>query len=114
MSVALSLVTPREVQPMIGTGYQSASRLAASDITMMMDILTTNKDQVLAALRRYKQSIGHIEALLNNAPDDLRVLLEDPRQKNHKLVSQAPQPNLQEAIFTEISAGSRSPSESGK
>ena len=107
VSAALSWVTPEEIKPMIGTGYQSASRLAASDITMMMDILRTNKDQVLTILRQYKKNIEEIEKLLNNSPDKLRVLLEDARQKYWKLIEKYPQSDVQESRFKEINTGLR-------
>ena len=50
LSIALAASTPTEVAPLIGPGFLSASRLSGSDITMMMDILTTNQAQVLDAL----------------------------------------------------------------
>jgi prephenate dehydrogenase len=87
ISSALAACTPIEVSPLIGTGFQGASRLAASDITMMMDILITNREQVLGALSRYKKALDEIEMALMNASDDLPVLLEKARQNRVELVN---------------------------
>ena len=60
VSSALATSTPQEVAPLIGPGFQSTSRLAASEITMMMDILATNQEQVLTALARYRDALNEI------------------------------------------------------
>ncbi|MCI0475768.1 MAG: prephenate dehydrogenase, partial [Anaerolineales bacterium] len=44
------------------SGFRDTSRLAASDVTMMRDILLTNRDNVADALRVYAQ---HLNALAN-------------------------------------------------
>jgi prephenate dehydrogenase len=77
VSSALAASTPTEVAPLIGPGFQSTSRLATSDITMMMDILTTNREQVLNALTRYRSKLDEIENALRNEPKNLPVLLAE-------------------------------------
>ena len=86
VSSALAVSTPLEAAVLIGPGFQSTSRLAASDITMMMDILTTNRTQVLAALHRYREALGDIETALNTAPGELPALLAAARQHKENLV----------------------------
>ncbi|MFC1996882.1 prephenate dehydrogenase [Chloroflexota bacterium] len=86
LSSALAVSTPTEVAPLIGPGFQSTSRLAASDIIMMMDILTTNREQVLAALSRYKDTLDEIETALKNSDDDVPAWFEKARQSRDKLV----------------------------
>jgi prephenate dehydrogenase len=80
VSAALAASTSPEVAPLVGPGFQSTSRLAASDIRMMLDILTTNQGQVLAALARYKDVLDEIERVLRENPENLRPQLEHARQ----------------------------------
>jgi prephenate dehydrogenase len=91
VSLALAASTPSEVAPLIGPGFLSTSRLAGSDITMMMDILITNRGQVLEALSRYRGVFNEIEATLRSAPDSLPALLEGAFQKRENLVKQGKQ-----------------------
>ncbi len=57
LSAALSLATPEEAAPLVGTGFRSAARLAASSPAMMMDILVTNREAVLGALQRVQAEV---------------------------------------------------------
>lgn len=53
---------------------------------MMMDILLTNREQVLRALSQYRKAIVQIDDLLQNSPDELRSLLLEARLKREKIV----------------------------
>jgi prephenate dehydrogenase len=48
------------VWDLASSGYRSMSRLAASDVTMMLDIMATNKEEILAAVRAFE---GHLQSL---------------------------------------------------
>jgi prephenate dehydrogenase len=86
VSSALAASTLPEVVPLIGPGFQSTSRLAASNVTMMMDILTTNREQVLAVLSRYQAALDKIETALRESPENLRPQLEKARENRDNLV----------------------------
>jgi prephenate dehydrogenase len=86
VSSALAASTPSEAAPLIGPGFQSTSRLAGSDITMMADILTTNRQQVLEALARYQITLEEIERTLRNTEEELPVLLEKANKNYKKLI----------------------------
>jgi len=86
VSSALAASTPSEAAPLIGPGFQSTGRLAGSDITMMVDILTTNHQQVLDALARYRITLEEIERTLRNASDELPGLLEKANKNYKKLI----------------------------
>lgn len=60
----LAAITPAEVAPMIGPGFRSSTRLAASSITMMLDILETNREQVMKTLSSFRKHLGALEDLL--------------------------------------------------
>jgi prephenate dehydrogenase len=50
-----------EIWQMAASGFRDTSRLAASDVTMMLDILLTNRAAILEALASYR---GEIDALI--------------------------------------------------
>jgi prephenate dehydrogenase len=61
---ALAAATPEEASLLVGPGFRSTTRLAGSDTAMMMDILSTNREPILAALQGVRTQIEQIEALL--------------------------------------------------
>jgi prephenate dehydrogenase len=70
VAAALSLCTPEEVQPLVGPGFVSTSRLAASQSEMMGDILATNRSLVLSAVERFRKELAELERLLTHADDE--------------------------------------------
>lgn len=83
-----------ELWDMVATGFLSTSRLAASDLTMMVDILTTNQDMVQNALSRAQAELGQLRRLIDDGKtgplhDYLeplqrrRVSLRDPQSASH-------------------------------
>jgi prephenate dehydrogenase len=61
---ALASTTPAEVAPMIGPGYRSTTRVSTSPASVMLDILMTNRENVIENLTRFRHQIDHIEKLL--------------------------------------------------
>ena len=57
MAAALVLATPSDAAPLVGSGFRSTARVAGSSVPMMMDILTTNRANVLAAIQRDRKSV---------------------------------------------------------
>ncbi|MFQ5943233.1 MAG: prephenate dehydrogenase [Anaerolineales bacterium] len=75
-----------ELWDLTASGFLSTSRLAASDLTMMVDILTTNQDLVLAALSRAQAELGQLRELLANGDaGPLREYLEPLQQRRTSL-----------------------------
>lgn len=70
VSLALVLATPDEATPMIGPGFRSATRLASSSPNMMLDILTTNRKNVLQAITQFQTILCLIEELLTESDED--------------------------------------------
>ena len=54
-----------QVWQMAATGFRDTSRLAASDVTMMTDILLTNREAIRAALEGYQSELRALTALLD-------------------------------------------------
>jgi prephenate dehydrogenase len=68
------------------SGFRDTSRLAASDLTMMVDILLTNRAALLAGLSRYRTELDALISLLEagNA-EALRAALAQAQAKRAEL-----------------------------
>src|SRR5207249_2103753 len=63
------------------SGFRDTSRLAASDVTMMGDILLTNRQAVLDALKLFGAQLTSLEDALQSADERrLRGILDSARQ----------------------------------
>ncbi len=70
----------------VASGFLSSSRLAASDPTMMIDILATNREMVLAALARAQAELDQLSGLLSTGENEaLRGHLEPLQQRRASL-----------------------------
>jgi prephenate dehydrogenase len=74
VSSALAAATPPESAPMVGPGFRSTTRLAAQPPALMLDILDTNRGNILAALGRFRGRLDLLERLLEQG--DLAGLQE--------------------------------------
>lgn len=74
LGVALASATPSDAAPLVGPGFRSTSRLAGSSQQMMLDILRTNRTQVLAALKRTQIELERLATAL--AAGDVQLLGE--------------------------------------
>jgi prephenate dehydrogenase len=64
------------------SGFRDTSRLAAGDLTMMLDILLTNRVEVLRALRAAQNELDTlVEQLEAEDSEALRALLATARQQ---------------------------------
>jgi prephenate dehydrogenase len=54
----------------VATGFRSTSRLAGSDMTMMTDILLTNREEVLKALDTYQEHLRDLIHLVETADEE--------------------------------------------
>jgi len=86
---ALAAAVPPEARPMAGPGLRSTTRLAPSPSTMMLDVLTTNRDFILSALAQYRRRLDLIERALQ-AEDDasLQAALADGAANYHRLTAE--------------------------
>lgn len=70
LAIALVLATPADAGQLTGPGFRSMTRLAATPASMMLDVLDTNRDQILDALGRFREQIDLLEALLEHGDND--------------------------------------------
>ncbi len=71
---------------MAASGFRDTTRLAASDLTMMTDMLLTNREAVLQALAQFKAELNSITAAIE--ADDakaLRAALETSQRKRSEM-----------------------------
>ncbi len=62
-------------------GYRDTTRLAAGDVPMMLDILMTNREPILAAIREMQGEFGRLEAALAQSDEHaLAAYLETARR----------------------------------
>jgi prephenate dehydrogenase len=84
---ALAGVTPAEAAPLIGPGFRSTSRLAPASLSVMLDILRTNRQPVLEALQRFQTQVEGIEKSLAEGDfTELSHLLADGTRRYQSLV----------------------------
>lgn len=68
------------------SGFRDSSRLAASDVTMMLDILLTNRDAVLEILGQLNRQLGHLtDAVADMDETALRRLMDRAANQRRKL-----------------------------
>ena len=68
------------------SGFRDTSRLAAGDVTMMLDILLTNRENVAAALRTCAQNLDELAELIDRQDEAaLRAVLQGAAMKRRQL-----------------------------
>lgn len=76
LSSTLALATPRDVAPFVGPGFRSASRLAGTPASMMLGVVLSNRENILAALERLQDELAlMISIIAENDADALRANL---------------------------------------
>ncbi len=89
MSAAQVLTTPREAAPLIGTGFQSATRLACTPREMMLDVLRTNREALLGYLEDMGRTIQEMESLIQrNDFQTLQAILDQAAEKKDHMQGQ--------------------------
>jgi len=75
-----------QVWQVAASGFRDTTRLAASDLTMMLDILLTNRAAVLAALAGYAAELEQLTRLIDQGDADaLLAALRPARAKRSEL-----------------------------
>ena len=88
LAVGLLGATTREASPVIGPGFLSASRLAASSPEMMTDIFLTNREAVLEVLENFSVELEDLGTEIRDGnPGSLKKRFERSVQMHQDLVS---------------------------
>jgi prephenate dehydrogenase len=62
---ALAYCTQASAAPMAASGFTSTTRLAVTPVSMMLDVLQTNRDAILTSLHQYCQHLAQLENLIS-------------------------------------------------
>jgi len=84
---ALAFSTPGEAAPLAGPGYRSTTRLAQTSPGMMLDVLMTNRENILDASGRLRAHLDLLDELLQRG--DFEALLSFLRRgtdRQHEIV----------------------------
>jgi len=93
LSSALALATPEGFGPFIGTGFRSTARLAATPSSMMLDVLESNRENVVKVLEEIQSKIGNfISALNNTETENLSSLLDQSAGQFEKIQKNSGKP----------------------
>jgi prephenate dehydrogenase len=88
LSAALSLSTSPKSKSLISTGFKSTARLAGSSPAMMLDILTSNSDNVLKSISEFKLILQNFETALQNQDiTQLSTLIQHANKEYNDLIS---------------------------
>lgn len=88
---ALAAVTPAEAQALIGPGLRSTARLAATPLSIIVDILATNRSNVLAALHDLQAQLDILAANLETSDwMELQAALERGRSQYKRVIESKP------------------------
>ena len=88
LSSALALATPEECAPLVGPGFRSTSRLAGTPSSMMMGVMQTNRENILAAIHRLRAQLDTLEIQLSASEfDNLETTLDQSRAVYHELTT---------------------------
>jgi prephenate dehydrogenase len=74
VSCVLTAATPEEAALLIGSGFRSTSRLAATPLSMMGDILITNRENILESMDRFNAVFQKLKTSLE--AEDFSELFE--------------------------------------
>jgi prephenate dehydrogenase len=70
----------------VAGGYRDTTRIAGSDVTMMTDILLTNRDEVLKALDVFEEEIHHLAHLVETGDEEaMHASLEKIRKERLRM-----------------------------
>ena len=87
ISSALVQATPDTSSRLAGPGFHSTSRLAATPLSMMGDVLETNRDEILTSLDRFLADLQSYRQLLAEGNvTQLQRLLSKTREKYFSLL----------------------------
>ncbi len=71
-AAALALATPAEASPLVGPGYVSTTRVAATPASIMVEVLITNRGNIINSINRLRQQLDVLEESLSS--DEIKTL----------------------------------------
>ncbi len=88
--VASALVesTPAQSKPLVGSGFRSATRIAATPSSIMLDVLEANRDNILEHLDKFIERMEQYKGWLSSGDNAaLKVALDEGADKQRHLAA---------------------------
>jgi prephenate dehydrogenase len=63
-------LAPMDVGSLAAAGFRDTTRIAASNVEMMRDVLTSNRDEVIDALARFAATLDRLAEQLRASDDN--------------------------------------------
>jgi prephenate dehydrogenase len=83
---ALSLATPTEAAPLVGSGFRSTTRVAAQKPAMFLDIVKTNRVNLINGISQFRNELDAIQSCLEGGDfDELEVILSHSSAQQREL-----------------------------
>ena len=83
---ALAGSTPTEVKPLVGPGLRSTTRIAATPASIMLDVLQTNRENILEQMESFQKMLDQYRALLLSSEYDmLKSVLDENASRQREL-----------------------------
>jgi prephenate dehydrogenase len=87
ISSTLSLSVPQENARLIGSGFRSTVRLAATPGSMMLGVVQSNRENILNALHHYQHQLSTLEsALMSNDESALASILNSAQARYQDMI----------------------------
>jgi prephenate dehydrogenase len=88
VAAALSTATPSQSSPLVGPGFRSTTRVAATPASIMVDVLSTNRAYILESLSRFRKELDSLEEKLSKGESDaLNIALKESAERQRALVT---------------------------
>ena len=88
VSSALVGSTPSQVKPMVSSGFRSTTRIAGTPASIMLDVLETNRENILAQLEKLLQLLEEYQEMLSSGDyAALKSILDMNANEQQDLVS---------------------------
>lgn len=86
---ALVQSTPVDASPLVGPGFRSTARVAANPASMMVDVLATNRDNILMGLQSIRENLTWVEEMLEREEyQELTRQLMENAQRYHSILQE--------------------------
>jgi prephenate dehydrogenase len=81
-AAALAVTTPQEFLPFAGQGWQDATRIAAGDPGMWLEIAAANRSNIMRQLSALEHAVGELRRALDEEKyEALQEILQEAKQK---------------------------------
>lgn len=83
---AIAGSTPTEAKPLVGPGIRSTTRIAATPASIMLDVLQTNRENILEQMESFQKMLDHYRTLLLSGEyETVKSILDENANRQREL-----------------------------